>query len=61
MALFQSSCQNLALVGWCWGGGSFGGGRVGGGDGGFGGGAGGGGWVGGRASCVLFLMFFYVY
>ena len=25
MALFQSSCQNLALVGWCWGGGGGGG------------------------------------
>ena len=58
MALFQNSCQNLALVGWCF---FFGGGRWGGGGGGLaaGGGVSLGG--GGRASCVLFLMFFYVY
>ena len=58
MALFQNSCQNLALVGWCffWGGGAFGGGGLASGWGGersLGG--------GGRASRVLSLMFFYVY
>ena len=54
MALFQSSCQNLALVGWCWGGGSFGGGALGGGGGGgFGGGARGGGGGGRGVLCVV--------
>ena len=59
MALFQNSCQNLALVGWCFFGG--GGGRWGGGGGlapGWGERSLGG---GGRASRVLSLMFFYVY
>ena len=58
MALFQNSCQNLALVGWCFFGG---GGRWGGGGGlapGWGERSLGG---GGRASRVLSLMFFYVY
>ena len=36
MALFQNSCQNLALVGWCFWGGSFGGWRFGAGVGGSG-------------------------
>ena len=52
MALIQNSCQNLALVGLCFGG-SFGGVAV------WRRGGGVGAW-GGRASRVLSLMFFYV-
>ena len=59
MALVQNSCQNLALVGWCFEGVVFGGGGGGlaaGGRTGLGVSLGG----GGRASCVLFVTFFYV-
>ena len=52
MALFQNSCQNLALVGWCFGGESVGGGCR------FGAGGGGGRWVGVavRLVCCLWCV-----